>query len=173
MNLGHWYWGVGFFVGQTFLVAAVSRWLFPPTQPEKAAGTSLEQLAPAAGSIGAALILTVGGLVPSSLLSESAPPSLWGLFARPSLVGWLLWVGALLLGGVIAWQDASIRPKISLWLDAFHGVVRLNWAWDLLTDAVDRGLLVVRIVDGILGGRGALLWSFIVCLIVILAWRAS
>ena len=173
MNPGHWYWGIGFFVGQTFLVAAVSRWLFPPTQPEKTEGISLEQLAPAAGPIGSALILTVGGLVPSFLLSGSVNPSLWGLFARPSLVGWLLWVGALLLGGVIAWQDATIRPKISLWLDALHSVVRLDWAWDLLVDAFDRGLSIVRIVDGILGGRGALLWSFIVCLILILAWRAS
>lgn len=173
MSPGHWSWAIGFFVGQTFLVAAVSRWLFPATQPEKADVVSLGQLAPAAGSIGSALFLMVGGLVPSFLLSGSFGPSLWGLFARPSMVGWLLWLGALLLGVGLAWQDAYLRPKISLWLDALHSVVRLDWAWDLLVDAFDRGLSIVQIVDEILGGKGALLWSFILFLILVLAWRAS
>lgn len=172
-RLGHWSRAVGFFIGQTFLVAAVSRWLFPPTQSEKTDVISLEQLAPAAGSIGSALFLIVGGLIPSLLLSGSSGPSLGGLFARPSLLGWLLWMGSLLLGGVLAWQDAYLRPKISLWLNAIHGVVRLEWAWDLLVDAFDRGLSLVRAVDEILGGRGALLWSFILFLILVLAWRAS
>ena len=173
MHLGNWSWGIGFFIGQTFLVAAVSRWLFPPMQRERTDVVSLGQLASAAGSIGSALFLMVGGLVPSFLLSGSFGPSLGELFARPSLVGWGLWVGSLLLGGVLAWQDAYLRPKISLWLDALHSVVRLDWAWDLLVDAFDRGLSIVRIVDEVLGGRGALLWSFITFLILVLAWRAS
>jgi hypothetical protein len=176
---GHWIWSVGFVVGQAFLVAAVVRWLLSLfqsgslIQPGKPEGTSLGQLLPAAGWIGSALFLIIGGLAPSLLLSGSFGLSLWDLFAKTSLVGWLLWFGSLLLGSILAWQDLHLRPKISLWLDALHNVVRLNWAWNLLLDALNRGLSVVRIVDETLGGRGALLWSFILFLILVLAWRAS
>lgn len=170
-RLGQWGWVAGFFAGQMFLVAAVARWLIPITQPEELDLRSLESLVPAAGWLGSALFLIVGGLVPNLLLSGSFSLSLWHLLVRPSLIGWLLWGASLLLGGVLAWQDAYLRPRISLWLDALHDVVRFDWAWDLLIDAFDRGLSVVRIADDILGGKGALLWSFIILLIVILAWR--
>jgi hypothetical protein len=171
VRLGQWSWTAGFFAGQTFLVAAVVRWLIPVTQPEELDVRSLGQLAPAAGWLGSALLLIAGGLVPN-LLCGSSGLSLWHLLTRPSLVGWLLWGGAFLLGGVLAWHDADLRPRVSLWLDALHDVVRLDWAWDLLIDAVDRGLSIVRVADDILGGRGALLWSFIILLILMLVWRA-
>jgi hypothetical protein len=171
VRLGQWGLTAGFLAGQTFLVAAVARWLIPVTQPEELDVRSLGQLAPAAGWLGSALFLVVGGLVPN-LLCGSLGLSLGHLLTRPSLVGWLLWGGAFLLGGVLAWRDADLRPRISLWLDALHDVVRLDWAWDLLVDAVDRGLSIVRVADDILGGRGALLWSFIMLLILMLAWRA-
>lgn len=179
VRLGHWGWSAGFVVGQTFLVAAVVRWLLSLIQsgslikPEKPEATSLGQLLPAAGWGGSALFLVIGGLVPSLLLSGSFGLSLWDLFAKPSPVGWLLWAGSLLLGSILAWQDLRLRPKISLWLDALHNVVRFDWAWNLLLDAFNRGLSIVRIVDEILGGRGALLWSLILFLILVLAWRTS
>jgi hypothetical protein len=130
-------------------------------------------MAHAAGLIGPALPLLVVGLIPNLPLSGSSHLSLWSLFAGPGLVGWLLWGAPLLLGGALAWQDAHLRPKISLWLDALHDVVRLGWAYDLLMGAVERGLAIVRAADDILGGRGALLWSFIMLLILVLAWRVS
>jgi hypothetical protein len=58
-----------------------------------------------------------------------------------------------------------------LWLDALQGIVRLDWAWTLLAGAFGQGLTVLRAVDDVLGGRGALLWSFIMLLLVILVWR--
>ena len=48
-----------------------------------------------------------------------------------------------------------------------------DWAWTLLAGAFEQGLTVLRTVDDVLGGRGALLWSFIMLLLVILVWRVG
>lgn len=166
-------WIVGFFAGQTFLIVAVARWLFPLTQPGGRAVSPFAQRVSTAGIMAPALSLVLAALVPNLLLPGSSGPSLRRLFAGPGRDGWLLWAGPLLLGGAIAWQGVRLRPGIALWLDALHDVVRLNWAYDLLIGAFEQGLAVVQSADDILGGRGALLWSFVILLLVVLAWRAG
>jgi formate hydrogenlyase subunit 3/multisubunit Na+/H+ antiporter MnhD subunit len=169
-----WSWRVGFFLGQLFLVMAVARWLFPPVPPQRSdadQGNLLGRMARDAGLILPALLLVALGVAPAPLLAGSFRLSLRSMLSGPGLVGWLLWGGALLLGGVLAWQDATLRPRVSLWLDVLQDVVRLDWAFALLGGAFEQGLSVIRAVDDVLGGRGALLWSLIMFLLLILVWR--
>jgi formate hydrogenlyase subunit 3/multisubunit Na+/H+ antiporter MnhD subunit len=169
-----WGWGVGFFVGQLFLVAAVTRWLFSAVPPQRAGlddDSLLARIAHDVGLVCPALVLVVVGVAPTLLVADPSRLSVRFLLTEPGLTGWLLWGGALLLGGILGWQDAYLRPRVSLWLDALQGIVRLDWAWTLLAGAFGQGLTVLRAVDDVLGGRGALLWSFIMLLLVILVWR--
>jgi formate hydrogenlyase subunit 3/multisubunit Na+/H+ antiporter MnhD subunit len=169
----HWGWRVSFFVGQLFLVAAVTRWLFPSSPPQQCEPDDDSLFARTAhdvGLIGPALVLVAVGVAPSLLVADASRLSLGILRTGPVLIGWLLWGGALVLGGVLGWQDAYLRPRVSLWLDVLQDVVRLDWAWTLLVGAFEQSLTALRAVDDVLGGRGALLWSFIMLLLVILGW---
>lgn len=170
---GGWSWSAGFLGGQTFVVAALARWLFSSDPSAETDLSTWPQWAHAAGLIAPALVLVIAGLAPTLLLTGSPDLTLRGLFAGPGLVGGSLWVASLLLGGVLAWQEVRLRPKISLWLGALHDLVRLGWAYDLLVGAFERGFAFVRVVDRILGGKGALLWSLVTLLILVLAGGAS
>ncbi|MGD2143710.1 MAG: hypothetical protein PVF54_04440 [Anaerolineae bacterium] len=171
---GQWGWGVGFFVGQAWLVAAVARWLFPPDPPRvlaKGEGGRFGEPTRVAALLGPALSLALAGVAPSLLLSGSSGLSLGILVAGPGPIGWLLWATASLLGGIIRWQDANLRPGLSHWLDVLHDFVRLDWAYDLVVGTIEQGFAIVRVVDDILGGKAALLWSLILLLILILVGR--
>ncbi|MGD2178905.1 MAG: hypothetical protein PVG71_13910 [Anaerolineae bacterium] len=170
----HWGWRVSFFVGQLFLVAAVTRWLFPSTPPQRSEADDnglFGRIAHDAGLIVSVLLQLVLGVVPTLLVAGSSRVSLRFLLTGSGLTGWSLWGGALLLGGILGWQDAYLRPRVFLWLDVLQDIVRLDWAWGLLVGAFERGLTALRAVDDVLGGRGALLWSFIMLLILILVSR--
>ena len=172
-ELERWGWTVGFVVGQTFLVGALARWLFSSAPDETGRDSVLARGGEAAGLVVPALFLVVAGLIPNVLFAGSTGPSLPHLLALPGLTGWILWIAPVLLGGVLAWQSVRLRPRISLWLKALHDAVRLDWVYELLAGALEQGLTIVRTVDDVLGGKGALLWSVVVVLILVLTWRAG
>jgi hypothetical protein len=120
-----------------------------------------------------ALVLVVAGLAPTLLVAGASRLSPRFLLTGLGLTDGFLWAGALLLGGIFGWQDARLRSRVSLSLGVLQDIVRLDWAWTLLAGAFEQGLTVLRTVDDVLGGRGALLWSFIVLLLVILVWRVG
>lgn len=161
-------WGVAFFVGNIFLVPALARWLLMPASPPSNRRWLL--IAREVGRGLPALLLVVAGLYPPLLIGGAQPPSLGALFAMPGLGGWLLWVVSLAGGGVLAWQDRNLRPRMELLLNAAHDLLRLNWLYDTLAGALDRGLNVLQAADEVMGGAGALLWSWLLFLVILLAW---
>jgi hypothetical protein len=76
-------------------------------------------------------------------------------------------------GGVLAWQDRNLRSRIGLLLTAAHDLLRLDWLYDAVLGAVGRGLSVLRAADEIVGGAGALLWSWLLFLVLLLAWGSK
>jgi hypothetical protein len=119
------------------------------------------------------LLLIVTGLYPPLLIVAdvgSEIPSLGSLFVMPGLVGWLLWVVSLVCGGVIAWQGQVLRSRIEMLLDVVHDVLRLEWFYDALTGALDRGLNVFQAANEVIEGAGALLWSLVLFLLLLLVW---
>ena len=91
----------------------------------------------------------------------------------PGLAGWLLWTVSLAGGGVLAWQERNLRPKIDLWLSAAHDLLRLDWLYDTVLGALGRGLALLRAADELVGGAGALLWSWLLFLVILLVWGSK
>jgi hypothetical protein len=91
----------------------------------------------------------------------------------PSVVGWLLWMMSLVGGGVLAWRDAVIYPKVGLLLRATHDLLSLEWLWSAVVGALDRGFGVLRAADEVVGGGGALLWSWLLLLLLLLVWGSG
>lgn len=167
---GRWGWAVSFAISQVFLVAAVVRWLRAPGCARPRESGLLAKVVSGVGMIGLAVSAVFVGVVPGRFFSGiDGPFPAWNaLFAAPGLAGWLLWGGAVALGGMLAWGDKALRPRISLWLDAVHDIVLLDWAYDLLIGAVEQGFALLRVLDDVVGGRGAFLWAGVILLILIL-----
>lgn len=184
-------WGVAFVVGYLFLLPSLVRGL-PLTPPRSgegsltslheeggrrvrsaARGASARALSRAIGLGLPALLLIVAGLYPPLLIRGVPTPSLGSLFALPGLMGWLLWAVALAGGGVLVWQERTLRPRIKLFLSAAHDLLRLEWLYGTVVGALDRGLSVLRVADEVVGGAGALLWSWLLFLLLLLVFSAS
>jgi len=164
------FWGT--VCGNLFLVPSlVRRFLIPPSSP-----LPVQRGLIVARGIGVglpALLLIVAGLHPSFLVGDGSTLSLGSLFARPGLVGWLVWVTSLAFGGLLAWQDGTLRPRIELWLNAAHDLLRLEWLYYAVVGALDRGLSLFRAADEVVGGAGALLWSWFLFLLLLLVWGSQ
>jgi len=167
---GHPGWGVAFFVGHLFLIPALARWLLSPA-PFSPPGQRWRLVVGGIGLGLPALLLIVAGLYPPIFVDGASFLLLGTLLARPGLMGWLLWVLPLAGGGVLIWQEENLRPTIELWLSAAHDLLRLEWLYELLVGALERGLGVLRVADEIVGGAGALLWSWVLFLVFLLIWR--
>jgi hypothetical protein len=51
-----------------------------------------------------------------------------------------------------------------------HDLLRLEWLSEVVVGALDRGLGVLRAADEVIGGAGALLWSLLLFLLILLMW---
>jgi len=166
-------WGSAFFFGNLFLIPSLVRRLLsvPSSAPPQ------HRWPVVARGIGMGLPmlpLVVAGLYPPLLVGGVRIPALGSLFVMPGLTGWLLWVVSLAGGGVLAWQGGTIRPKIELWLSVIHDLLCLEWLYDAVVGALSRGLSVLRAADEVVGGRGALLWSWLLfLLLILLVWGSK
>jgi multicomponent Na+:H+ antiporter subunit D len=168
---GHLWWGSALFVGNVFLVPALVRRLL--ASPASSLPHRLGLAVAYGVGLGLpTLLLIVTGLHPPFLVGGVEVPALVALFAMPGLTGWLLWVISLALGGVLAWQDRAIRSRLGLLLGAIHDLLCLDWLYGAVVGALDRGLSVLRAADEVVGGGGALLWSWVVFLLIVLVWSS-
>lgn len=165
-----WPWIIAFFVGNLFLVSVLTRRLVSKSSRDPGSSWWVYEIARGIGLGLPTLLLIVIGLYPGLILRNGAIPSLGALLAKPGLIGWLLWGISFLGGVIIAWQDKNIQSRIGLWLNALYDLLRLEWVYELLGGAFERGLEMLYTIDEVLGGAGALLWSWILFLIFLLAW---
>jgi formate hydrogenlyase subunit 3/multisubunit Na+/H+ antiporter MnhD subunit len=169
MEAGHIGWGGVFFFGNLFLVPSLVRWLLLPSlRPVLNRHGLLVARGVGLGLL--ALPLVVAGLYPPFFLGDISVPSLGTLLVMPGIRGWLLWVISLFGGGLLAWQEGALRAKIEPLLGATHELLRLEWLYDAVLGAVDRGLGVLRMIGEVVGGAGALLWSWLLFLLFLLIW---
>jgi formate hydrogenlyase subunit 3/multisubunit Na+/H+ antiporter MnhD subunit len=166
-------WIGAFFVGNLFLILALARWLLSAKKPSSLPNNRWLLAARGIGVGLPALLLILGGLYSPFLISGVRPPSLGALFVRPGLLGWPLWIASLAGGGVLVWQEPNLRPRTELLLSAAHDLLRLDWLYDAVVRALGRGLSVLRAAETVVGGAGALLWSWLLFLILVLAWSSK
>ena len=168
---GGWILVAGSFVGHALLSASTMRWLLSSDPIDVKDQGLFGKIAYGTSLGGLAVTLVFLGVMPARVLvgdGFSGGVTLQSILAAFPLTGWLMWGGGVLVGGVAAWLDQRFRPRVSLWLDALHDVVLLEWGYGLVAGALEQGLGLVRVVDSILGGRAAMLWSSVFLLIVVL-----
>jgi len=164
-------WSTAFFFGMLFLVPALYRGITEPASspPPDDAGRKGAYLI----GIGLpAVLLVMAGLYPPLLIAGRAI-SLGAAFVRTGVAGWFLWVISLAIGGVLAWQDGNVRSRIDILLAAVHDLLRLEWLYELLVGAIDRGLSALRAADEVVEGAGALLWAWVLFLLIMLVWSGG
>ncbi len=163
-----------FLTGTLFLVPSLVRWLrgkSPAPLPLREWRWGMRSLAPAVGVGGMAALTVAAGLYPALLLSPS-PFALKDALMEPRLTDWLLWIISLAGGGILAWQERNIRRYLRLPLTVLHDLLRLEWLYAALAGALDKGVGMLRTADEIVEGAGALLWSWLLFLLVLLlTWR--
>ena len=164
--------GGAFFLGNVLLIPALMRWLLNTVVSSWPTHRGLA-VARGVGLGLPTLLLIVAGLHPPLLVGHGLVPSLGQLLAMLNPVGWLLWMISLAGGSVLAWQDAVICPKIGLLLRAAHDLLSLEWLWGAVVGALDRGFGVLRVADEVVGGSGALLWSWLLFLLLLLVWGSG
>jgi formate hydrogenlyase subunit 3/multisubunit Na+/H+ antiporter MnhD subunit len=164
-------WVGAFFIGNLFLVPSLMRWLLSSHSPLPNRRWPLVARGVGLGLL--ALPLIVAGLHPPLVSGGIPAPSLGALLALPGLQGWLLWVVSLVGGGMLAWQEGALRPKMELLLSAVHDLLRLEWLYGAVVGALDRGLSVLRVADEVVGGAGALLWSLLLFFLLVLVWGSE
>ena len=168
---GGWPLIVGVFLGQLFLAASIIRWLVGSTPATGGRSGSLGRIVNEAALGCLSVVIIAAGILPRPLVSGLGSvdvPSLGSMAATPGLRAWLLWAGAIIIGAGAAWADRKIRPRVSLWLDAVHDAVLLDWVYRLVSGAMEQGFALLRVIDGILGGRAALIWSAVILMILVL-----
>jgi len=163
---GKLWWGVAFFVHQVFLIPSVAR-LFKAT-PHLLPANRWSQGAWAAGVVVPVILIPVIGLFSLPLTGASQVSSWRETLILPGQTGWLLWVVAGGIGGVLAWQDAKVRGAMRLWLSALHDLLCLDWMFRVVVGAAARGASYLRATDEIVAGGGALFWSVLLVLLLVL-----
>ena len=164
-------WASAFFLGNLFLIPALVRCaLTSPAHPLP--GRRGLAVARGIGLGLPSLLLFVVGLYPPFLTGGDLVPRVGQLFAMPGLMGWLLWAVALAGGGVLAWQDAALCSRIELLRGAVRDLLSLAWLYSALVGALERGFRVFRAADEVVRGRGALLWSWLLFLLLLLIWSS-
>lgn len=164
---GSLWWGGAVLIGYLFLVPALARGLAAPFTHRSSPAPRWQSVVEGIGWFLPALPLVVGGFYPP-LVVVSPALSLGALFARPGVLGWLLWGGSLAGGGILAWRENSIRPRLETLFHALYEVLRLEWLYRVVAGALDRGLSALHVADDVVGGTGALLWSLLLFMLILL-----
>jgi len=161
------WWGLAFFVHQVLLIPSVMRILRGVTY--RVPKNYWEIAFWAIGLALPSLVILIFGLWPTLVTgSDQLLPDNRDLLGLPGLTGWLLWLVAVGSGGILAWQDAKIRVRIELWLTAIHDLLHLEWLYRMTEGAADRGLRFLRVTDETITGTGALFWSILLVLMLVL-----
>lgn len=165
-------WLAAFFLGNSLLIAALARRL--RAEALSPLPSSYWLLGVYGFALGLpAFLLLVSGFFPSLLVVGVELPALGMLFSLPRVVGWALWIFALVGGGVLGWQDENVRARIAFLMSAAHDFVRLDWFNESVVGAMEQGLRVLRVIDEVVGGAGSLLWSLLLFLLILLVWSSQ
>jgi hypothetical protein len=117
-----------------------------------------------------AALIVLAGFHPPLLIRGADALALINLFRSPGLLGWTLWGLSLALGGLLAWQGKRFRVRIAPFLSTVGDVLKLEWFFDLLIGSLGRGVGALQAADELIGGAGALLWAWLLFLLVVLVW---
>jgi formate hydrogenlyase subunit 3/multisubunit Na+/H+ antiporter MnhD subunit len=118
------------------------------------------------------LFLLLTGLFPRVVsIGVGQRLSMISLLKAPQTIGWIIWIMSLAIGALFAWRDRWLRERVSFLAQALYDLLRLEWVYQALMNAMGRGLAALRATEEVVGGAGALLWSILLFLVLVLIWR--
>jgi len=157
--------GVLFFLGTGFLTAALVRRIFRP-----APGEAEEPLAIAARAVGMglpAVVLLLVGVLPFLFLPEGPTVSWWEGLSGPALVGWGVWLVAVVGGVALARVEGRFRPRLLSSLRPLIDLIDLRWAYNLVMGGLRRAVQFFQATAELVEGAGAVFWALVLFLLLV------
>lgn len=173
--------------------------LFLAGSPPSVLGTLYRLALTKQGWVGRVMLMLGGALVFASLLrfgqrttqASVSPPWTWQqltlvtgltlpflgmvssiMVESPSILGFLLWGGAMLMAAGLVWRKRR-SVLIGRRMGAIWSFLDLQWVHRSLWRGTEHVLGAVRVVAEVVEGSGAMLWSMLVILIVLLIVGAN
>jgi len=164
-------------VGESFAVAALIRlwvWAEPRPLPKQ---RFLELLYLAVFTL-AAIALIPTGLSPERFSGQSqgletALPRLAELIDKGGAAGWAGWALPLVAGLALFVAGEGLRQRLEGGWRGLGALLRLEWIYGLIYIAIRWAARLVRGVAGVVEGEGALLWTVVILLIILLYLTGS
>jgi multicomponent Na+:H+ antiporter subunit A len=159
-------------VGETFVVAALVRlWFWAEPRPLPARRW-LEPIYLAL-FISAAVALVLTGLSPETFIgrghdADTALPSLRELVQQGGITGWAGWALPLVAGVSLFLVGESLRQRLETGWRGLGALLRLEWVYGLFYLTIRQMTHLIRGISGVVEGEGALLWTVVILLIVLL-----
>lgn len=153
LTLLPWGWRIVFILGWATVVATL---LKEGTRP--AVGRTLPPRTWQQAALSAGLLLPVLGVISGASVPRAVTFNALGL---------LLWGSALLLAAALAWRGVRVRQLVARGM-ALWDSLDLQWLYRALWRGSEHLLGLVRIAADVVEGSGALLWSLLVLLIILL-----
>jgi multicomponent Na+:H+ antiporter subunit A len=157
-------------VGETFVVAALIRlWLWG--EPRAWPKDRLYELIYLLIFSVAAVTLILIGLSPEVFAGRGQDTALLGLgdFVRQGgIAGWAGWALPLVAGITLLLLGEGFHQRLEGGWQGLGALMRLEWLYGLLFVALRRAVGLIRGVAHIVEGEGALLWTAVILLIILL-----
>ncbi len=115
-------------------------------------------------------LIVLAGLHPPLLVQGADALALLNLFRSPGALGWALWGLSLALGGILAWQGERFRARAAPFFSAIGDLLKLEWFFDLALGSLGKGVGALQAADELISGAGALLWAWLLFLLLVLVW---
>jgi multicomponent Na+:H+ antiporter subunit A len=159
-------------LGETFVVAALVRlWFWAEPRPLPAR----RWLEPVylAFFVLAAVALILTGLSPETFIgrghdADTALSSLRDLVRQGGVAGWAGWALPLVAGVSLFLVGEGLRQRLEGGWRGLGALLRLEWVYGLFYLAIRQVSRLVRGISGVVEGEGALLWTVVILLIVLL-----
>jgi hypothetical protein len=88
-------------------------------------------------------------------------------------MGWALWVSAVVSGVLLVWAETHFRHRIEPLLGLLHDFVSLDWVWRLFLGGLWRVVELSQNIAELLEGAGAVLWSLVIFVLLLLILMGS
>ena len=162
-------------LGEIFLVAAMARlwfWAEPRPLPSR---RLLEALYVALFCV-AAVALFWMGLSPDVFAGrgqDAALPNLNDLIRQGGVAGWAGWALPLVAGIILFLVGEGLRQRMEGGWRGLGGLLRLEWVYGLFYLLIRQLARLLRGISGVVEGEGALLWTMVILLILLLYLTGS
>jgi multicomponent Na+:H+ antiporter subunit A len=157
-------------VGESFVIAALVRlwfWAEPRSLPQR----RFMEAAYLVVFFLVALVLVVAGLFPETFIGRAPDTQLTQLselIGGGGIAGWAGWALPIVAGVTLFLAGEGLRQRLEGGWQGLGALLRMEWLYGLLFLTLRWIVALMRGMAGLIEGEGALLWTVVILLIVVL-----